>query len=1080
MAQYDGSIRINTQINTSGIQKGVSAIGGSIGGIRRRVAEARNSLTGLNGVVKNLGLTIAAAFSAKALVRFGREATRLGSELQEVDNVVSVAFPNMTKAMDEFAASAMKNFGLSETMAKRYSALFGTMAKQFNFTEKEAFEMGTTLAGLAGDVASFYDIDQDLAYIKLKSVFSGETETLKDIGVVMTEAALNQFALSKGIDRTVNKMTEQEKVALRYQFVLERLSQASGDFIRTSDSWANQTRVLKLQFNSLRATLGQGFINVLTPVVKMINTLLSKLGALAQSFRSFTELITGNKATSGKGAGLAGMGAETSGMGDGYDSAAAGAENLASATDKAAKATKDAKKEAEGYLSPLDEINKIGKEDVEVPEIEEPKGEGVGGVVPGMDYGNLAEGETALDKMKGTLGAVIERAKELAGIFKKGFFEGLGDYGPRLEDLKNDISSIGRTLKEIFTDPAVLSAATRFGNQLAYTLGQVAGSAASIGLTIANNLVGGLEKYLAQNKERIKSYLIEMFDIGTDILKTIGDLSVAVADIFSVFGGDTAQQITGNLIGIFAEVGMMVSENAAKLGRDILNMIAQPIIDNKEKIKKAIQGTLEAIESFTSGLLTAVQTVRDAVTEIYDQHLKPLFDSVADGLSEIFGKLLDGYNEYIVPVLKGLGERFKELMEGPFGEAIDKVKDFIGKLIDALKLLWEEVLVPLFGWIAENIMPILADVIEFIGNNVLNILKIIIEAIGNIADVLSGVIDFIVGVFTGDWEKAWTGIKEIFSGVWELIKGIVSGAWDEIKDAISGAITIISDIISAAWDGIKEIWGAVSTWFSDNVITPIADFFKELWDDVSGFFKSLWDDIKEVWESVSGWFSENVTEPVSNFFKGVRTNVSGYFSDLWKDVKGVWGSVSSWFSSTVIDPVKNAWKTATDAIAGFFSSLWKGIANGVVNAMNAVIGAIEGGINFIIGGINSMLGGFNSIVSWAADIVGVSWGGVNLVPEISLSRIPIPYLAQGTVVPPNREFMAVLGDNKREPEVVSPISTIERAVANVMARSGGAGQPVNITLQVVMDKKVVGETAVSWGELQQMATGRNPFLLGNA
>ena len=391
MAQYDGSIRINTQINTRGMYRGLSTVSRAIPGISRGVAGINSSFSKLSNTVKKTGMVIAAVFSTRALVQFGRAATRLGSELQEVENVVSVAFPHMTKEMEKFASSAAKNFGLSETMAKRYSALFGTMAKQFNFTEKEAFEMGTTLAALAGDVASFYDIDQDLAYIKLKSVFSGETETLKDIGVVMTEAALNQFALSKGIDKTVSKMTEQEKVALRYQFVLERLSQASGDFIRTSDSWANQTRVLKLQFDSLRATLGQGLINILTPVIKLINTLLAKMATLAESFKAFTELITGHKAPTSKGAGLAGLGAETAA--DGYNDAAEGAENLANATEKAAEETKKAEKAAEGYLSPLDEINKIGERSEELDN-KDSDGSGLGDIVgSAVDYGKLAEAD---------------------------------------------------------------------------------------------------------------------------------------------------------------------------------------------------------------------------------------------------------------------------------------------------------------------------------------------------------------------------------------------------------------------------------------------------------------------------------------------------------------------------------------------------------------------------------------------------------------------------------------------------------------------------------------------------------------
>lgn len=203
------------------------------------------------------------------------------------------------------------------------------MSKSFGFSESQAYDMSTALTQLTGDVASFYNISQDLAYIKLKSVFTGETETLKDLGVVMTQSALDQYALANGYGKTTSEMTEQEKVALRLAFVQKQLSAASGDFIRTSDSWANQVRVMQLQLQSLKATVGQGLINIFTPVLKVINILLGKLATLANAFKSFTELITGKKSsgqTSGSGAGIAGTDAIAD-TADQYGQAADNAEN---------------------------------------------------------------------------------------------------------------------------------------------------------------------------------------------------------------------------------------------------------------------------------------------------------------------------------------------------------------------------------------------------------------------------------------------------------------------------------------------------------------------------------------------------------------------------------------------------------------------------------------------------------------------------------------------------------------------------------------------------------------------------------
>lgn len=164
----DGSIIIDTRMDTTGAQNGVSAI--------------KQSFNGLGSAVKKIGLLIGGAFAVGKLVQFGKECVELGSDLAEVQNVVDVTFATMSDKVNEFAKNAMVSAGLSETMAKRYVGTFGAMSKSFGFSESQAYDMSTALTQLTGDVASFYNISQDLAYIKLKSVFTGETETLKDLG----------------------------------------------------------------------------------------------------------------------------------------------------------------------------------------------------------------------------------------------------------------------------------------------------------------------------------------------------------------------------------------------------------------------------------------------------------------------------------------------------------------------------------------------------------------------------------------------------------------------------------------------------------------------------------------------------------------------------------------------------------------------------------------------------------------------------------------------------------------------------------------------------------------------------------
>lgn len=277
---------IQTQANNAG-----SKIAKSLSGVQ---SQANIAGSKISNSFSKIAKVVGTAFSVAMITRFGKSCIDLGSDLTEVQNVVDVTFKNMSSSVDKWAKSASSQFGLSETMAKKYVGTFGSMAEAFGFSEKQAYNMSTALTGLAGDVASFYNITQDEAYTKLKSVFSGETETLKDLGIVMTQTALDSYALANGYGKTTSAMTEAEKVSLRFAFVQDQLKNATGDFARTQDSWANQTRILQLRFESLKATLGQGLISALNPVLRMINDLLGHITSLADRFKSFMNDVFGN------------------------------------------------------------------------------------------------------------------------------------------------------------------------------------------------------------------------------------------------------------------------------------------------------------------------------------------------------------------------------------------------------------------------------------------------------------------------------------------------------------------------------------------------------------------------------------------------------------------------------------------------------------------------------------------------------------------------------------------------------------------------------------------------------------------
>lgn len=961
----------------------------SIRGIGSQAKDTAGDLTGaLSPALKKIGIALGAAFSVKKLVDFGADCLRLGSDLQEVQNVVDVTFPQMSKQVDNFAKNAVASFGLSETMAKKFAGTSGAMAKAFGFSEQAAYEMATTLTGLAGDVASFYNISQDEAYTKLKSVFTGETESLKDLGVVMTQSALDAYALANGYSKTTAKMSEMEKVALRYKFVQDQLSLASGDFIRTSDGWANQVRVLQLQFDSLKATIGQGLINVLTPVIKVINTIIGKLMSLANAFKAFTEMITG-KGSSGGGA----------------SAAAAGMEAVAQSAGQAEKATGkvgSAAKKAKGQLSDIDKLHVLS-----VDSGTDGDGADGGTAAGGYDVDQFDMGEVDTSAMDSKYQALIDRAKELKNLFTAGFWEGFGDTTV-FDSILTSIDRIKQNLGEIFTAPEVLTAANSFADQFSFSLGQVAGSVAGIGVTIADNLLGGISLYLQQNTERIKDYLVSMFDIGSRLAQITGDFSKAVNTIFSAFRSDSAKQITADVIGIFSESFMGVSELAGTFAVDILDIITAPFVENADYIRTTLEDTFGAVEPVFSAIKDLISETFEKVGTTYDSHVAPMMAAFKQGFTEIGTLLLDVYNTYFLPVLQNLSDKFIEFKDQYLSPLIDKFLEFGGKVADAITKLWEGILQPFIEWFISNVAPAVASILQSATDTFFVFLETVSGIIESLLTIFGGLIDFITGVFTGNWSLAWEGIKEIFSGIWDALKEIVSGAIEIIKSTVNLAWTAISNITTTVWNGIKSLLNSVWNWLKSlatTLFTAIKDAISTIWESIKSTTSEIWEGIKST---------------LSTLWDTIKTAVDEKFTAMRDAIAGVWDTVRS--------------KT---------KEVWDGIWTDIKGIINMIISGVENMVNRVIDGINAMIDGVNGV---ADKVPGI---GTDLIPTIP--TINLPHLAQGGFVRANTPQLAMIGDNRHYGEIVAPEDKMQELLNKAVRSKASGGMDMMEILMLMRD-----------------------------
>lgn len=828
-AESVGQIGLDLVVNKNDFQK-------QMGGIQKLASKA--------------GKALAAAFAVKKLVDFGAECIELGSDLQEVQNVVDVAFPAMSKQVNEFAQGAAASFGLSETMAKKFTGTFGAMAKAFGFSESAAYDMSTTLTGLAGDIASFYNITQDEAYTKLKSVFTGETESLKDLGVVMTQTALDSYALANGFGKTTAKMTEAEKVALRYKFVQEQLATATGDFMRTSDGWANQVRVLKLQFDSLKATIGQGLINVLTPVIKVINTLVGKLMTLANAFKSFTEMITGNKGSNDASAQM--------------QATAAAANSAASSVEAVGDAAASSTKKMKGLFA-FDDMNVMASDS-------DTSGAGSSGYntdsfsMEGVDT-------TAIDEVDSKYQRLFDKLKELAGLFKQGFEFGLGDTSV-FDNIKLSLQSIKDSFLDIFTSSEVLGAFDNYLQTIVKNAGVTVGSFVSIGASIVNNLLSGISGYLEKNSEQISDYIASMFDIGSRITEIGGSYVEAVATVAESLRSDGATRITEAIIGGFSNAFMGVTELCGQLAADLLDVITGPFVDNQDLIRSTLEETFAAVAPMFEDVKVLVDECVASLKGAYDGHIAPMLSSFRDGWSDITTTLLEAYNTHILPIIQGMSEKFSAFKEQYLSPLIEKFGEFTGKVADAVNAVWTNALKPAIEEFITTWAPVIGEAINAIGQFFSGIGSVICVIIDSVLRALGGLMDFITGVFTGDWTLAWQGIKDFFEGIWNLIYGIV----DEIAHAIWNIIMSILDVISSYFE-IKF----------NNIKNTVSDTLNSIKNIVTNVFNSIWKFIKNIVNSILG----AIETMIGGFVDGINNMISALNSihvDIPDWVPGIGGN----------------------------------------------------------------------------------------------------------------------------------------------------------------------------------------------
>lgn len=799
--------------------------------IRQKTAAVTNQIeretSKMRTAFSKTARVVGTVLSITAIAAFGKSCIELGSNLSEVQNVVDVTFGDMNRKVDAFSKNAIKQYGLSELAAKEYMGTYGSMAKSFGFTTNEVYELSASITGLTGDLASFRNLTTDEAYTKLKSIFTGETESLKEIGVVMTQTALDQYALNEGLGKTTANMTEQEKVMLRYRFVMSSLSDASGDFARTSHSWANQVRVLQLQFESLKATIGQGLINAFTPAIYVINTILERLQTLAAYFRAFTAALFGD-ASNGNVAEVLGSAAGSSG---------AVANNMGSA----AKAAKDMKKS----LASFDELNNLSSNSSN-------GGAGGGSAAFGNLNGTLF-GET-------TVNPEIEEATDRIRIAVDQLREAAGPAREALRRLWGD----GLTKLGTFSW-------TGLQDFWEYFLKPLGGWALGEGFP---RFVDITNDFLTEtNWNDINDALREFWQALEPFAENVGEGLLDFYEGLAEFGSEFINAIVpGGIRALADALNSVDAENARSFGYALgaLSTILPGL-----KIAGIIAPQIESLVTVLKNLSGFAIALGGPGTAAFDVMGMQIVDAISNFIEENFGQsVVDAIGHGL---LTSVGVIYGGALAGPIGALAGGIVVTLADVlmnIDWSGDVWEKVCKKIFNFDTANALAEQANEFFETAFNTENVLEFGMNIVAGIGAGITSGIAYLIEPITDLFDFVIKEICDLF--------GIHSpaSAMEPYGQYILEGIILGFRSTFGNWTNSLDEWYSqhIEPWFT-------LKKWSDLYESIKVSMKTKWDETAEQWETdVNAWWSENV-EPwfTKEKWKSVMSEIPSAFGSIFKD-----------------------------------------------------------------------------------------------------------------------------------------------------------------------------------------------------
>lgn len=673
-----------------------------------------------------------------------------------------------------FDKDASKMFSKSKEISNKLSNTFKFNNSSFS---RELVNASDPLRRLSNELTKAKN-----SSIKLRASFSGMHASISNAFSGIGNMFTNTFSGIGKIFSTIVRRTQWILLGQTIRAVIADAKESVQDLRTYNQDFDKSMQSIRDSFKNAGNAIATSFAPILQALTPIIVNLIRWITELFNKITLFTTALFTNSKTA--------VIADTN-----FSGYSKSANKAAASTKKGTKAIK----EQTNALAKFDKLD-VFKQD----KSKSPSDSGIQpeDIPQAMNMFKTVDIPNNILELKNKLSEIFDeisrKFKILADEFNKGFK--LGFKEKNLDVIQDKLQKIGKHLNEIFGDKNVVNKFNETILTLSFNLGRVVGAMSSVGVSLAKMLIGGFEKFLDGNKERIKKSIIRNLDTTIDFSNLIGDFSEFIAYLATVFGGDHAQAIFGNFLSITYNLFDTTFSNIYKVVEKAAEALAYPFINNQEKIKEALEGIFAAVDSATHGADAAFKGLGDAITDVVDNSIVPALNTIKQVWQDEFGVIIAAWNKSLKPTFEEIGEKLGDVGE-KIGETFKKVAKPINSIFGLIVKEYNKIR----PFIETYVLPFAEKVLTFIGTNIGNvfetafnfidlILNNALDAIGNFAEQIAKFVDTISDIMNGDWNKAWEDGKEAVKSLARAVLSILKVIPDMFVEGINAILRVINSV----------------------------------------------------------------------------------------------------------------------------------------------------------------------------------------------------------------------------------------------------------------------------------------------